>query len=133
MPENKPKSNENLHWFWKLTTKWWFFPVFYIALVFIFLAIKGKLIEGDDTIFNISMLLYLMPNGLFYFLGLDIGSGSFLPPRIRYFPPLFHTLFIFSIIIIQYFKLKKNKILKWLIILLILLLLLSFFGCWQQQ
>ncbi len=138
-------SNENLHPFWKFTIKWWFFPSLYIFLASLYIIIVGltaaELLPGyiDGEHANL-LILYFMPHGLIYLLETFpiikyifqlvyyIPGASFLFDR-GFFPLFFHLFFIASIIKIQNDKIKKRKVLKWLIVTLILLLVLSFSGC----
>ena len=80
--DNQPQQNTDnsqLHWFWKLTTKWWFFPAFYLALVVILTILAWILPPiaqrtaparssrfGYQTFF---VLLWVMPQGLFWLIG----------------------------------------------------------------
>ena len=98
-----------------------------------FVYLKGY---GDVEPAKILLLtIYLIPNGVFYFTYLFTGNkisvifGNFLP--IFYF-----TFVILVILIIHYFKLRKSRIVRWLILLVFLLFILTFFGCaagqWQD-
>ena len=120
--------------FWEVTAKWYFFPIFYVLLVLllIFIKLKGNLF-GEGAIFGYFIpVVVSMPSGLLYFI--------YFPPLSKYITeaiqlPLifsFHAVSVISIILIQYFKIRRNKILKWLIITLLVLILLAFFGCVVQ-
>ena len=131
MPDNKtrPFSQEDLHWFWRLTTQRWFFSGFYLALV-LFLTIIWKIEGAKRDFFGVFLeLLYFMPSGLLFILGRD---GVIVSPSAQaaiVFPLLFHPAAIISVTIISHFKNKKNKILKWLILTLLFLLISAFAGC----
>jgi len=137
-------DDSQLHWFWKLTTKWWFFPVFYVVLAFLatiqLLSINGKgtfsqFIDASAHIFF--LILVFMPTGLQFYLSkfyYKYYLAYYISPvpsarQMELIMFTFDGFIIISIIMIQYFKLKKNITLKWLIITLIVLLLLAFFGC----
>lgn len=120
--------------FWEITSKWYFFPALYLILSFlIFIYLRGY--EDIEPIKILLLTIYLVPNGVFYFIYLYTGNkisvifGNFLP--------LFYFTFVIVVtLIIQYFKLRKNRIIKWLILLILLLFILTFFGCaagqWQD-
>ena len=129
-------SDSQLHWFWRLTTKWWFFPAFYVFLAFIFATIKA-MDEVSSISFSeifggfVGALIY-MPGGLVYWVHKLISTDDyvFFAGILSY---LFHPLVIILIIAIQYFKYKKNKIIKWLVITLFFLIVLAFSGCVTAQ
>jgi len=134
MAELKQKLDDSqLHWFWKLTTKWWFFPVFYIilAMVYPIIVLNMEKFQGSSNFKDaylevLGTVIVFMPAGLSYYLTL-IGLDEDFFATIMVF--IFPVFAIGSIILIQLYKLKKKKILKWLIILILLLMILSFFGC----
>lgn len=115
------KSDEQLHWFWRLTTKWWFFIALYLFLVILlsfYISIK----------YNASAFLgviLVMPLGIFYWFGLLDNPSSANP----IFIILVYVVMAFSSATIYYLKFKRGIILKWLIIILILLMVGSFGGC----
>ncbi len=117
----------NLKLFWKITSQWYFFPVFYLVLSsMVFIYIKGYNDVEPSKIFWLT--LFLIPNGLFYFIYLltnkkpEVILGNFLP--LFYFP--FVTILIITI---SFFKSVKGIVLKWCIIGLFVLIFLTFFGC----
>ncbi len=139
MDKIEQSSNDSqLHWFWNLTTKWWFFPLFYLTLSFLFAVLWRIISKSPMSLYIILYTLYFLPNGfvmlippvnllLQYALGGlfgGIGDDFYVG-----FPLLALPLIILSILVIYYYKRKKNKILKWLIISLFLFLILSFLGC----
>ena len=140
MPELKQINKDSeLHWFWRLTTKWWFFPVFYTLFAMInaiIFAIKGQLTLSKGFSESFIPSLFLAPNGILYFLllpawlfiydkqPLDPGLG-FLSFPIAFIVDLFIT---FSIILIQYYFITKNKVLKAMIITNGLLFIISYLG-----
>src|SRR3989338_3015994 len=117
-----------LNRFWNVTSKWYFFPALYIILTFlVFLYLKGY----NDVKSPIEIFLYmifLIPNGIIYFNYLLTGKkstvivGAFLP----YF---YFALMALIIVIIQYFKIRKKIILKWIILVMFIVIFLTFFGC----
>ena len=125
-------KQEEANWFWELTTKWWFFPVFYVLIIFILYLIviitrtKVPTLFWESFIVPFYGLFITMPFGLVYF----VWGSKIMKYIVNYiFVFFFYLLFITSIITICYYKAKKNKILKWLIITWIILLVLSFVGC----
>lgn len=129
------KSNRELHWFWKLTTKWWFFPILYLSLVLTFSVITSikSFTSGINSMLRNTLgtflyTLILMPGGLVYFLQKLIDPTNFTDVAIS-LSLIFHPFAILSIILIYYFRYKKKIILNWLILILLLLIILSFSGC----
>ena len=154
----KKPDNSKLHWFWKITTKWWFFLVFYYSLYLIFNILYEFfrpggynsldfhytffLIRRDGGIFGILSFLFRSIAGilgesllslLFFPFGLVAILDLIFPNSgdfLSFFPFFIGNAFIFSLMIaIPYFKYKKKQILKWLIIALFLVMILSFSGC----
>ena len=131
----KDDNGTKLNWFWTITTKAWFFPVYYLLLAFLLYIVL--LISGDPAPPLALFLFYIilsMPIGLIYityipFYGLNdktYQDGSTL----FYFMFIgFYLFFALTISLVQNFKNKKNKILKWMIIILLILITLSFLGC----
>lgn len=131
-PLSIQKSDDSqLHWFWRITTRWYFFPLFYFFLVFILTIILG--IVSKNFISNFLLATFFMSDGLLYFVSIIFGIkemySGFADTFSTYFPIFFNVGMIISIIVIVYYKLKRNITLKWLIIALILLILISFSGC----
>ena len=124
MAELKQNPDDpQLHWFWKITTKWWFFPVFYVIIGSTFF-IKNS----PKNIIPLHFLLFLIlaPSGiLFYFNMFMTIQGLWLSYVVSFISYLF---IIFSYFLIQYYNSKK-KILKWLIIVLLFYIIISFVGC----
>ena len=116
-PETKP------NWFWDITARGWFFVIFYLLLSLILLIYASAKYRAPAP----ALLGYIlfMPIGLIYLFGLfnNTDTLSF------HFVYIFHALMVLSVILISYFRFRKNIILKWLIIILILLMILSFVGC----
>ncbi len=122
-------NESELHWFWNLTSKWWFFPVFYVTITFLtYLNVYDK---NDYELWVFLLFLLLLPAGLIFYI--DTILQFFNLSDIVYWelPMLsaliFHIFLIISIFFIFYFRSRKNKILKILIITLIILILLSFY------
>jgi len=123
----QPSGDSNLHWFWKLATQWWFFPVFYVALVLLLFLLHASL-DKELKLANFLQFLFLMPAGLIPLLGIDTPERSY-SKVLSYVVLLFHLVVIPSMITIQYFKLKNKMVPKWLIIIPLLLIIMSFIGC----
>lgn len=119
---NKGDKKE-LHKFWDLTSRRWFFMFFYLLLALI-LSVYANIKYRAPAPAFLGFIL-LMPVGLIYLLGLfdNTEVSSFI------FVCIFYLLTVFSINYIHYLKAKKGIILKWLIITLILLMMASFAGC----
>lgn len=121
----QPSGDSNLHWFWKLATQWWFFPVFCLIIVFvlsIYLNLKD-IFDYPPEFFDFMLSsLAILPMGLVsYFVAtLDINYilGYFLMA-------LSYLFFIISLILIPYYKIKKNKVNKVLIIALFWLIIVT--------
>lgn len=136
---NKKSDDSQLEWFWELTTKWWFFPVFYVFLTFL-VTIIWKLKGHEDSFLGLfSALLLVLPSGIIFILQFIRTFGilspfngtfdQFINAASMVAPLIFLPFMLLSIIRIAYYKIKKGKILKWLIITLLLYLTLSFVGC----
>lgn len=125
MPEIKQKSDDSqLHWFWRVTTKLYFFPLFYITLALL-LSILDGLMRKEVSLGTFFYALAMMPQGLLLLVGiLHFVQDSPLPIYL-----VFHPLLLASIIVINYYKTRKKVVLKWLIITWLLLIILSFAGC----
>lgn len=121
------KNNKTkLYWFWDYTTRYWFFPLFYLVLAL--LASIIGVISGDILAV---VLLYFMPIGLLAWPSLftgtknvhklfgGIGEDIVMP---------FFVIFVVGYALIIYQRYYLKKINKWLVILLILLILLAFLG-----
>ena len=138
-----PKQEVNdsqLHWFWRLTTKWWFFPLFYFILALI-LALLAFIQDPSHIWGYIFLSIILMPQGLIGFLTVllsshgnvvnlqqELGFSNFV---VLYFAIAVIIIISYSWII--YSKYRLNKVLKWLIIILMLIIILSFSGCILEQ
>ena len=128
MAEVKSTDDSQLHWFWKYTTKWWFFPVYYVVLVFLlsFLYMLDK--KEILALLGFAYILISMPIGLLYLANIP-KEGTYQVLSEWDGSYIFILLFIVLFSIITYYKYKKETILKWLIITLFLLITLSFVGC----
>lgn len=131
IPPYRQPSNMNLDFFWKITSKWYFFPLFYILLVLIFSIIvtsrEGSYSDWDEVGGIFLMGLYFLPSGLFFFIPELERFGE--EGLYLIFPAVFHLFWIISVIVMQILKYKRNRILKWLVITLFILMVLSFAGC----
>lgn len=138
------QSDEQLHWFWKLTTKWWFFPLLYVslALIFSFIYSAQNYIEERLNILSyllgvlqiFPLTLILMPFGIFYFIyiltGYKLSDLGWL--RRLYIVLYFGTIavFLFNLVVYKYegeYSMGVKH--RWMIITLLLVLILSFAGC----
>ncbi|MEK6984378.1 MAG: hypothetical protein AABX33_07425 [Nanoarchaeota archaeon] len=118
--------------FWKLAVKWYFFPLLYIILTLLFTIIVPTKGHNLGDLFRIFLVtLYYLPNGLVYLILVlsTYPKHRFGNVLIYLFPIVFHVFWIASAIIIQFFKVKKGRILRWLVITVFLAMLLSFLGC----
>ena len=139
------ESDEQLHWFWRITTKWWFFLVFYLLLALI-LGILNVLFPPEpsmsEQVLNENFMIILsniLFASMFNIIALHIGIGIFFDKLFgnsnaaywiaTILTYIFYPFIIISTIFIIYFRYKKDKILKWLIIALLLTLISSFSGC----
>ena len=140
MAESTQASDDSqLHWFWKLTTKWWFFPVLYITLsLLVMLTIvlfSLKKIGGISDFFSLWMLIILfMPSGIFAIINLLLIHKTFFTDGLAvlgYLLPgaLIHVFHITLIIVIYRAWKNKRKLLRWLILTLFFLMILEFSGC----
>jgi len=145
MEDLSPKNTNTseIHWFWRLTTKWYFFPSLYLILAIILsmLAIilksnvfESQLSEIKDFPNALSFMLIFLGSGLIFLILPSITSLLEVP---RFMPDFFswalvlisHIFIISSYFVIPYFWKKKKIILKKLIIVLLIFLLLNFSSC----
>ena|SRR3989338_1725199 len=137
----QPYSKQARHSFefWKLSIKWYFFPILYVVLALLFVVIY---IIKESVGFNnfgkmggvFLMSLYFLPNGLILlieelgsYVQREAGEEFFLV-----FPIVFHMFWIVSVGVIQFFKIRSGKIVRWLIITVFLAMILSFIGCTES-
>ena len=139
MAKKSQQPDSKLHWFWNLTTKWWFFPAFWFLLAVLF----GVVFDTNDLFYyglDISwMVFYIF--GIFMRLGL--GFTYLILILINLIMKLGFDMLSFLIILltqavfyvyfaVSIFKIvksrKKYMILKKHIIILFLLVLLGFIG-----
>ena len=128
---NKENSKRKFSdWFWDITTRWYFFPVFYVMLALILtfsLTLKGR-VKFSEFFRLLGWLLALMP------LGISLVFPILSKKKFEYITSvLLYAFPLFSVAVIQYYKIKKKKIIKWLIMTLVLYLLLCFYGCAIQE
>ena len=124
MAKTSKKPDTKIHWFWNLTTKLWFFPVFYFFFALILLIYLGGPLGG------ILGVVLFMPLGLLHWFGLVDKTGYPLTSEVLIIilQVSIYVILAFSIATIHYFK-KQGVIIKWLIILIIFLIIASFVGC----
>ena len=136
MVRNKTNSDTSqLHWFWRLTTKWWTFLIFYLVISILYLLISWQLNQPHDDFLSALVLsaIVLLPIGLGFYYKYPLWYFTREPrPGIDtvllVFIILFFLFTISSILTIIYYKKKKNQILKGLIILLYLMPILALLG-----
>ena len=120
------KSNEDLNWFWKLTTKWWYFPFMHLFLALVALRLKFLFKENIGVNLNFFDILYFMSLALPVILSVIPGTATFL----LFLLFLFYIIVLFSSSIIYYYKVKHQKILKWVIFGIFLLLICHYNNFW---
>lgn len=128
---------QELNWFWKITTKWYFFPLFYLLLCVAFNIIYDVLHKSAEPFKIILLALYLLPNGFILILPESLSfflrsslSKLFGGEELSFgFPIIAHVLMIASISFIIFFSYKRKRILKYLIIALLSFMIISFVGC----
>ena len=132
-------DDSQLHWFWRLTTKWWFFPVFYGFLILVSsllfaLTSKNPFSFSHELGAAFDFSLVLMPTGLGYYIQLPIDLFSKEPLSLGlgfiFWPVAFivDLWMIFLMFYVPYCQIKKNIIPKRLIISLYLVIILSLVG-----
>ena len=134
---NKENSKRKFSdWFWDITTRWYFFPVFYVMLALIlsvsiqnFLNVLGTYLGTSykEKIFSllVSMFLLLLPGGIIYYYPnylLHLLTFSYA----AYILNPGWLIPILSVAVIQYYKIKKKSVIKWLVLSLLLYFLSSF-------
>lgn len=137
MVNQAQKSQDlKLHWFWNLTTKWWFFPLFAYLLSFLYLLIfdSGQLFYYDITwsLWLTFGMFISIPSGIAYFIiaviQLITGWNMFFVGGIVIMLTSATFYVYFAVSIFKIVKSKENKIFKKRIITLFLLIILSFIG-----
>ena len=127
-----------LHWFWKLTTKRYFFPVFYFSLLALQTIVYFFNKEGISVLLhpiyifgNMIIFMFFAPAGLLYLTfilqGKDYNLGV-MQSITAVFLIIFWLLIPISISKIYIYKSRHNKVLKWFILTLIIVMLISFVG-----
>lgn len=137
VPENSANIQVPDSFFWRISSKWYFFPAFYALLVLLFVFVlsgeqsyrNGSFLDLEEFGETFLLAIYFLPNGLLLILPEAkrmIGEELFFV-----FPAIFHAFWIISTIVIQIFKYKKKKILRWLVIAVFVAMIISFLGCTQ--
>ena len=124
------QADSQLHWFWRVTTKWYFFPVFYAFLAFLIAAVFIPVREGYysnllDFFETFGFTLMLMPFGIAFFISPNLDKISMGGVFIAWGTIIF---WLISMILVPYFKLRKNKVIRWLIFTTLIIMILSFAG-----
>ena len=122
MKQTPSPQKTNSEKFWKLATKWYFFPTFYLLLCVLLRLIQTFLGNSEGSLL---FIIANLPMGIPILLDKMFNISEFGG---KYFPTIMHSVSIVSAIVIILCK-RKNIILKWLIISLMLLFLLEFSGC----
>ena len=72
MVKKSQKPNSKIHWFWNLTTKWWFFPLFAFVLSFLYLLIfdSEQLFKYDAAwaLWYSFGMFFSLPAGIAYYI-----------------------------------------------------------------
>ena len=116
--ENSGRKSSD--WFWDITTRWYFFPVFYVLLALIlsvsiqnFLNVLGTYLGAsyEEKIFSllVSMFLLLLPGGIIYY------DPNYLPHLLSFNYAAYilnpgWLIPILSVAVIQYYKIKKKSV-----------------------
>jgi hypothetical protein len=120
-------------WYWRLGAQWWFFPALYLILCG-YIAFGILQITYTDTSWFrgslqlIPFIAFFMPTGLLFPV-LNIIAQSPWGILIYLLPAVVHLLILSGIIVIQVYKYRRKKILRWLVIALLIVIMLSFAGC----
>lgn len=141
------QNPKELHWFWQITTKWYFFPLLYVLMVLLLtIGEVWTLVLSDERyVINFTsfsgqffyIFISFFPFGLLWFLQLFglglhfeiVGLGQSVSPFAKYYYTATYLIPFISMFLIVYFKRKKNIVLKWLVISLLLFMFISFVGC----
>ena len=135
----KKLDDSKVHWFWNLTTRWWFFPMFVYLLSFLYAIIFENyeiFYYGIDipwiVYYTFGTFLFLTA-GIAYFVLLIIqlivnGNIGFLVILSIPIQAIFCVYVVASVFKIVRYKNEENKILKKQIKILFLLISLSFIG-----
>lgn len=114
---------------WSVMASFWFSPLLYLVLaVCLVLLVMGENPSFSTILFQVLFALVLMPLGMVYWMGalFSVNDTSSLGDIWIFVGLPFH-LSLYAII--QYMRIRNDRIVRWLVILLILLILLSFGGC----
>ena len=111
-------DNSQLNWLWKLTTKWYFFPLLVFILVLLYSIFALKSINFESLLISL-----IIPSSLYGAILLpETGAGD----AFLIFPIIFYLSVILISSIILFYKLKKRITLKWLIVILLLFVSIPF-------
>lgn len=127
-----------MYWFWNLTTKWWFFPIFSLLLsFFVEIILEPSLLYYPliNIQKSLTITLHFMPIGLLNLIHWPIDfllSKLGVPFIFSYIMDIVEIVF-YAYISITIFRIvetrrTENKILKRQIKLLFFIILLSFLG-----
>ena len=127
------KSKKNLSeesWFWKLTTKWYFFPLFYLSIVLLINIISYGMRYGSFDFNQILSTVISMPVGLMIIL---FPLYLILPPTIvESFSVIIFFLLIFAVgIKVCYEKrisISTKALIVFLFSLIVIIFVFSLFG-----
>lgn len=136
-PENIVPQNSNLqnqNWFWRTFSNPWKIILYYYLLTCLGIIIFSNGNPNAAVAFPIFafLIMFTMPIGIIYLLNIP-NNGLIQSPPIKFddyglFIILYSLAMLGCIITIDYYKRKKNRILKGLIITILTLITLSFIG-----
>ena len=118
-------DDSKLNWFWRITTKWYFFP-FYYLLVFL-LSRFFIIYDTRSSLDYFRPMFYAVPLVILYILGYIIKIIHYKISLSAFFSLLpiiiwiYHILLISIFVFVPYYRIKK-VILKKLILILIIFL-----------
>lgn len=137
MVKNKPIEktqtskidDSQLHWFWRITTKWWFFPLFFYVTSLLLASIFERFFNYGMSIWYLGAPFFLSQGILYFFQDVGVQYLGFAWILVHWLiQATFYVYFIVSIVKIVKSKNKENIILKKQIVILFLLILLSSIG-----
>ena len=106
-------------WFWDITTRWYFFPILYVLLALILSVLLAP--EYNNPYVTILISVLVLPSFSLYSTTFRNFGGTNVI--------LFLYIFIIlSAVTIQYYKVKKKKVIKWLVMLLLVFFLMTALG-----
>ncbi|MBI2652995.1 hypothetical protein HYX00_06015 [Candidatus Woesearchaeota archaeon] len=117
MPKTQKLEDSKLHWFWNITTQWYFFPILWFTLALLYSIIFFHYVSD---VIGVALLLFPLALAAISEPTIIISSRNLIVPI------LYDLVLIVLISTIVYYKLKKNKILKFGVISAFFWILLPF-------